>query len=165
MSLCAIILAFSKNKKQRELCKEQILKAEESELTTYDPEHKTLPILLAAELGNTEACEALLSRGVDINSWHPWTIQTALIEASTFGHLNTVKFLLERKADIHKKDDRGGMTALHWAAGKGHEKIIKLLLESGANKDQRNFNGSLPIDFAIATKQYKVIEILNQEAK
>ena len=165
MSLVSSILVFSKNKKQRELCKEQILKAEESELTAYDNSHKTLPILIAAELGNTEACEALLSRGVDINSWHPSTMQTALIEACTFGHLKTVKFLIERKANIHSIDDRGGLTALHWAAGKGHEKIVLLLLEHGADKNKKNFNGSLPIDFAIATKQDKVIQILKQEAK
>ena len=160
MSLCLTILVLSKNKKQRELCKEEILMADESELTAYDSDKRTLPILMAAEMGNTEACEALLSRGVDINSWHPATMQTALIEASTFGHLNTVKFLLDKNANIHSIDDRGGMTALHWAAGKGHEKIILLLLANGADKNKENFNGRLPVDIAKAMKHDKVAEIL-----
>jgi ankyrin repeat protein len=160
MSLVSCILFFSKNKKQREVCKNLILKAEESALNEYDKEHKTLPILIAGEMGNTEACEALLNRGVDINSSYPSTMLTALIEASTFGHLKTVKFLIERKADIQSIDDRGGMTALHWAAGKGHDKIVLLLLANGADKCKKNFNESLPIDVAIAMKQDRIVEIL-----
>jgi uncharacterized protein len=160
MSLVSSILILSKNKKQREICKNLILKAEESELNVYDKNHKTLPILLAAELGNTEACEALLSRGVSIDSWHPATMQTALLEASAFGHLKTVKFLIEKQANIHSIDDRGGMTALHWAAGKGHEKIVKLLLESGADKNKKDFNESRPVDIAKAMKNDKLAEIL-----
>lgn len=163
MSLVLEILTYSRNKKQRSFSRELILQAKQEELNRYDDEYKTLPILMAGETGNTEACEALLKRGVSVDAYHPWTLQTALIEACTFNHLNTAKFLIENGANINHTDDRGFYTALHWAAGKGNEKIVSLLLEHKADTTKLTSTGESAFDIAKALKKKKVIQVFEKE--
>ena len=85
----------------------------------------------AAMIGDTEAIEAILDRGTNINT-RDANGRTPLIEAAFGGHYDTVKFLLSRGAKIDIKDE-SGWTALMEAASKGHINVVKMLLAAGAS--------------------------------
>jgi uncharacterized protein len=106
-------------------------------------EEKTAVLSHAAWMGNVETAEALLDKGVSVNSADPagWN---ALMAAAAKGHFSVVTLLVQREADINAKN-RAGETALMLACerrlsslapGYGHSAIIQLLLEKGADVSQ-----------------------------
>jgi hypothetical protein len=85
----------------------------------------------AARKGDAKAVEALLDKGVDVNSKFRYDA-TALSYACDRGHVEVVKVLLNRGANPNVTDTFYKATPLTWAAQKGHTEIVKLLLEKGA---------------------------------
>ncbi|MGC1377500.1 MAG: ankyrin repeat domain-containing protein, partial [Anaerolineales bacterium] len=83
-------------------------------------------LINAASRGDAVAVQAMLARGVDINS-KASAGATALIEASARGHLNVVQALLAKEADINAKMSTG-VTALFLASQNGHLDVVQALL-------------------------------------
>src|SRR5437867_328914 len=83
---------------------------------------------LAARQGDAKTVEALLAKGMDVNTRFRYGA-TALSYACDHGHAEVVKVLLAHDADVNVKDTFYGETPLGWAASKGSLEIVKMLLE------------------------------------
>ncbi|XP_037652107.1 kinase D-interacting substrate of 220 kDa B isoform X2 [Sebastes umbrosus] len=122
------------------------------------------PLMVAAEQGNLEIAQELISRGAnvnldDIDCW------TALISAAKEGHIEVVRELLENKANLEHRD-MGGWTALMWGAYKGRTDVIQLLLEKGANPNITGQYSVYPIIWAAGRGHAEIVHLLLQhEAK
>jgi hypothetical protein len=85
----------------------------------------------AARKGDAKTVEALLAKGVDVNTKFRYGA-TALSYACDRGHTEVVKVLLAKGADVNVKDTFYSATPMSWAVQKGHTEIIKMLLAKGA---------------------------------
>lgn len=90
-------------------------------------------LLVAAELGDTNAVNTLLTRfrakvdgTLDRDSNHPWESKTPLLLAVRNAHFDTAALLLEWGADPNKVD-RWGRTPLREAAYNGDVRMVDLL--------------------------------------
>ncbi|XP_056620002.1 CARD- and ANK-domain containing inflammasome adapter protein isoform X2 [Triplophysa dalaica] len=135
------------------------------------------PMLLAAELGNTEAFKVLVTRKARLDERLPNQISglhlaiqsgsmqvaqeglTALHLASKNCYREAVAQLLERKADIHIKDKQG-RTALHWAATQGEAGIIQLLLNAGGDSNAPEKEKKTPLHLAAMEGHTKAVSVL-----
>ena len=108
------------------------------------------PLLFAAQQGNVEAADLLLSAGADVNEsapdgiggntnarsrYVPDTDAAALLVAIDSGHAELARFLLARGAD--PDHDGAGRTALHAAVQRKMPEVVAALLEHGADPDPR----------------------------
>lgn len=85
---------------------------------------------VAAEKGNLEVVDMLLSGGADIND--SIFVSTALMDAAARGHLNVVKRLLEAGARVDTRQRFNGKTAMDLAK---NDKIRALLLAKKAEQE------------------------------
>ena len=92
-------------------------------------------IQTAAREGNLSHIKTLVALGVKVDSRHPFTVETPLIEAARNGRVEVVKFLIENGADINLQGE-AWYAPLHCAAQNGHVKVVKILLENGAEVDR-----------------------------
>ena len=108
------------------------------------------PLLFAAQQGNLEAADLLLSAGADVNEsapdgiggntnarsrFVPDTDAAALLVAIDSGHPELARFLLARGAD--PDHDGAGRTALHAAVQRKMPEVVAALLDHGADPDPR----------------------------
>ena len=108
------------------------------------------PLLFAAQQGNVEAADLLLSAGADVNEsapdgiggntnarsrYVPDTDAAALLVAIDSGHAELARFLLARGAD--PDHDGAGRTALHAAVQRKMPEVVAALLDHGADPDPR----------------------------
>src|SRR5262245_12459671 len=63
-----------------------------------------IELIQASTRGETEKVQALLNRGVDVNSKHPLNWWTPLMAASLYGKVETVQFLIQAGADMDMRD-------------------------------------------------------------
>ena len=98
--------------------------------------HFAVGLHSAAERGQLEVVEALLSAGADPEyqprTWLAFTAGTPLYEAAARGHRSVVTALLSAGADPRTGAKRWD-TPLHGAARGGHAEVIRLLLAAGAD--------------------------------
>jgi len=85
----------------------------------------------AVRKNDIPAVEALLAKGVDVNSTFRYN-QTALFPACDKGYTDMVKFLIAHGAKVDVKDTFYQATPMTWALEHEHYDIVKLLLEKGA---------------------------------
>lgn len=85
----------------------------------------TVPLLWAAERGQTELLRYLLARGARANA-RGIEGETALMLAAREGNLEAVQLLLAHGADPNAVTPNG-WSALAWAAAKGHAEVLALL--------------------------------------
>ena len=120
------------------------------------------PLHWAAEFGNAEAVEALLSRGANIGA----RIKTDSSEVSK----ETRRIAIEKGLYSAEKLEgvswtNTGETALHLAAYSGNRRVITALLEAGADIYQRNMLGESPLHAAAwADKDRVVYELVSRGA-
>ena len=108
------------------------------------------PLLFAAQQGNLETADLLLSAGADVDEsapdgiggntnarsrFVPDTDAAALLVAIDSGHAELARFLLARGAD--PDHDGAGRTALHAAVQRKMPGVVAALLEHGADPDPR----------------------------
>ena len=108
------------------------------------------PLLFAAQQGNLEAADLLMSAGADIDEsapdgiggntnarsrFVPDTDAAALLVAIDSGHSELARFLLARGAG--PDHDGAGRTALHAAVQRKMPEVVAALLEHGADPDPR----------------------------
>ncbi len=87
------------------------------------------PLIGAAERGQTEMVEFLISKGVPVNL--QTESRSALHEASYYGHLGVVKVLIKNGADVNRKDF-ASVTPIDYAAYRDYKDVVKYLVENGA---------------------------------
>ncbi len=124
-----------------------------------EPGRLTTALNRAAMIGDTDAVEAILARGVSVNA-RDASGRTPLIEASFGGHSNTVKFLLSRGAQVNIKDG-SGWTALMEAASKVHTDVVKILLTAGARVNSVSDPGATPLGVT-SKRQTKIKRLLRK---
>jgi hypothetical protein len=110
-------------------------------------------LLLAVRSSNTDAVQAELSRGADVNV--PDQAGTTALMYSTyygFAKMEIVQALLRNGANVNAQD-KNGLTALMLAAGgKGgpdSDKIVKALLDKGADPNLKTSQGRTALMEAI----------------
>jgi hypothetical protein len=95
----------------------------------------------AVRKNDIPAVEALLAKGVDVNSKYRYD-QTALFPACDKGYTDMVKVLIAHGAKVDVEDTFYHATPMTWALEHGHNDIVKMLLEKGApSKEMALMNG------------------------
>ena len=120
------------------------------------------PVLLAAEVNNTEAVKVLLDAGADprISTEQGMTplimasgggtdIQRARPPEERAQAIDTVKLLVERGVDINAVGQYG-WTALHQASYQGLTEVIEFLVSKGANINEMDAFGQTPLSISLA---------------
>ena len=92
------------------------------------------PLLFAAQQGNQQSAELLLSAGADVNDADA-SGASVLVVAAHSGHGGLAQLLLDRGADPNAAG--AGYAALHAAVLRGDAPLVKALLAKGANPDAR----------------------------
>ena len=131
------------------------------------------PLILAANLGNSQIFDVLLQNGADVNGQGKQG-ETALMQAAFVNNLNIVNTLLNNDDVDIEIIDNMGRTALMWAADGGSIEIVNLLLKNNANpfvvdNKQRDIidiaiaKNNMLIANAIEEKQTELLEKLDDE--
>ncbi len=121
------------------------------------------PILLAAEVNNTEVVKALLDAGADprITTEQGMTplimaagggtdIQRARAPEERAMAIDTVKLLVERGGVDITAAGQYGWTALHAASYQGLTDVIEYLVSKGADVNEMDSFGQTPLSIALA---------------
>jgi len=114
----------------------------------------------AAEHGSTEALEALVEGGANIELTGK-NRMTALHCAAMNGQLEAVEYLLSAGAKVTKKD-KFKRTALLLSVMNGHTLIANLLLRKGAEYDAPDSSKNSPLHYAAAYGWPEMIPMLVQ---
>ena len=116
------------------------------------------PLYLAADGGNLDVVERLLSLGADLHI----SCDNGLLPlhaAAKYGHLEMVKMLLKANArpDCQCK---AGKTALHLACREDHASVVETLLEAGADLHIPDEDGWVALHFAAYNNCKEIVEKL-----
>ena len=90
------------------------------------------PLHEVARHGTSEAVQALIRRGADVNAATATIGNTPLHNAAEYASPAVVQMLLEAGADVNARN-RSDATPLHKAARNGTGAVVKVLLEAGAD--------------------------------
>lgn len=116
-------------------------------------------LMLAAEKGNAEICQLLVSEEKCIKNNE---METALMLASRNGHKNCVRILATSEKGLQNKK---GQTALMLASIAGYHELVNILINSEAGKNAYVFDketGYTALIYAIRHKHKECIEKLAQ---
>lgn len=114
----------------------------------------------AAFKGDTQAGEALLAEGADVNAKDDRG-HTPLYSAAWQGQKEMVAFLIEHGAEVDSHPD-GGETPLSMAVGNNHKEVVELLLTKGADVNAADDLGHTPLYRAIEHDYISVATVLIQ---
>lgn len=112
-------------------------------------------MIAAIKLNDTAAVEALLVKGMDVNTTDPGA-NTLLMLAIQNESADMAGLLLRRKAQVDARN-KYGETALMLAAAKGDLELAKLLLDHGA---KINLTGWNPLIYAAWRGQDEMVKYL-----
>ncbi len=119
------------------------------------------PIHTAANFGNFEIVDMILSAGEDINKRHksPWRY-APLHWAVQENRYQTVELLLRRGADVNAITGNTNLTPLIQCATKNLPHVAKLLLSYGANHRITNKNGLRAVHVAAANNSRETLCVI-----
>jgi anaerobic magnesium-protoporphyrin IX monomethyl ester cyclase len=131
-------------------------------LTNLAELNKTVALIDAVEIGDTENVKALLEyssymRVIDDDGMTP------LIRAAYNGHTETVKFLLDSGAEVDAKD-KIGRTGLMRALERANTETVKVLLDAGADVNAKDANGATALMIAASVNAETVKVLLDSGA-
>ncbi|MBM4259526.1 MAG: hypothetical protein FJ147_26950 [Deltaproteobacteria bacterium] len=116
------------------------------------------PLMTAVMQGRTTTVQALLKKGVEVNTQNT-AGRTALMLAALKGRTDILQALIKRGAVVNAKNDEG-WTALMYAAWNGHTKTVQTLLRSGAKVDTKSTTGGTALTHAVRNGHHDVARIL-----
>uniref|UniRef100_A0A8D8AKH4 Ankyrin-2 n=1 Tax=Culex pipiens TaxID=7175 RepID=A0A8D8AKH4_CULPI len=90
----------------------------------------TLPLHVAAAIGNREMVEMLLNKGANINSCEKNNLRPIHV-ASNHGHASVVHLLLKKGARVGGTDKHNFATPLFFAAFRFHWNVVNVLIKNG----------------------------------
>jgi ankyrin repeat protein len=111
----------------------------------------------AALAGDRTRCEAILSKGANVNGAGMHDMKP-IMSAARGGSLETVRFLASKGADVNAHNDSG--SALMWAVGSGNEELLRFLLMRGADAGWTNALGRTAHDIAVEEGKTSLVSIL-----
>jgi len=146
-------------------------------------------LMLAARTGSVEAVQALLSKGLDVNTTEPRTGTTALMWAALENRPFVVRALVKVGAHINAQSalthfphtppavvgdaleegvsyvgqtplPKGGWTALMYAAREGALEAAVALADSGADLNITDPDGTSALEFAVINGHFEVAKAL-----
>jgi hypothetical protein len=115
----------------------------EMDKTSEKDSRGNTPLHYAAEQGNAEFMELLVSNGADVKALNN-SRRSALYFAAIGGKWEAVKWLIEHGADVEAKDE-DGTTVLRWATFMEWE-VVKWLVEHGADPKAKDSEGQTPLN-------------------
>ena len=92
---------------------------------------RSSPIVIAADIGNSNIVEILLENGANINDTDEHGL-TLLMKASIYNNTNVIELLLSKGVDIHAQN-MNGATAILYASLHSQKDAIQLLMANGAS--------------------------------
>lgn len=110
-------------------------------------DYKMTPLMLASMLGNYEAAEFLLLKGVKTEK-HNGNGVTALMLALENRHDDVALLLLRKGADVNAKNNKN-YTALMIACAKGLSHVVDFMIRLGVDVNQINSNGQTALISAL----------------
>ena len=116
------------------------------------------PLYDAAEAGDLDAVNRLISAGADVNAKGNNGV-TPLFIAAQNGHAEIVNALLAARADVNAKNNNG-VTALFMASQQGHAEIVNALLAGGADVNVRIDNGMTVLSIASQKGHAEIVNAL-----
>ena len=131
-----------------------------TDVNTKDEDGRTA-LHLAAYNGHTEIAKLLLANNADVNVMDA-VGQTPLNIAAGNGDTELVELLIAKGADVNAKT-RSERTPLHPAAIGGHKKVVELLIAEGVDVNaQEKYDGTTPLDLAIAFEHTETANLLRK---
>ena len=125
--------------------------------STQCEEMKTA-MILAAEKGNPQAIDILITAGANLNT-SLTNGHTPLLQSSAKGHYEVVQLLINAQANVNTASITGD-TALLLASTNGHTTVVSLLLGAGANPNMSNKRGHTPLMMASDQGHMKIVKLL-----
>ena len=149
---------------------------------------KYSPLILAARNGRIEAMKLLLAKGADAQLLD-YGNKTALTHAVFSGKIKAAELLIDDKSYDSEEDSTpalvmaiamkrmpiakkiiekgtdlnatvGSMPILSWAIKNKHDAGAELLINAGADKNKTDVDNMIPIDYALSTKNEKIVKML-----
>jgi ankyrin repeat protein len=121
--------------------------------------HRDIPVVQAAQQGDTQALRALLSRGMDPNQRDTRGL-TALILSARAGSVPAVETLLHHGADPNLRGGVNGWTPLMHAIHKNQLGAAQALLDGGAQVESRGPSGETALMMAAGYGSTPLVELL-----
>ena len=116
----------------------------------------------AALAGDRVRCEALLSKGANVNGTGMHGMKP-IMSGAKGASIETVRYLVCNGADVNAHNDSG--SALMWAIDSGNEELVRFLLDNGAEVSWTNALGQSAFDLASERKNTKLMVILKSGSK
>jgi len=123
----------------------------------FPDKYDIVPLVLAADNGNAEMVDLLISRGSSIKE-HGYS---ALLRASFRGHKDVITKLVEHGMNLNQKDVRG-RTLLHIIASIGYDHLIEHLIHLGAKLNLQDQRGYTALMVALEACNFESAKILLQ---
>jgi len=144
--------------KDGDLTKVKVLIKQKPGLVFSKDERGWTPLAWAAQQGNREVAEALLSGKADVNA-KDYKRLTPLHRAAGNGFKDVTELLLAYHADVNARSDEGA-TPLSYAARNGQNDVVALLLINHADVDAKSNIGTTPLQAAVRNGHKDVAEML-----
>ncbi len=121
----------------------QVINTWRKQVNMHDFKRQT-PLMLAADEGDAELVDWLLSAGADVNH-QDYLGRTPLHAAATGGDADSVELITSRGADLLLATFDEGQTALHTAAMMGRHHVVEKLIRIAPSLTQvQNADGQTP---------------------
>ena len=89
-----------------------------------------------------------------------FTCNLFLINLHSSLAFRNVQVLLEKDKSALFSEDKDGLTPLHIACENGDIHLVETLLNKGADADQKNVQGSTPLNSAIRKSRKETVKLL-----
>ena len=122
-------------------------------------QHRDIPLLQAAQQGDSQALQALLSQGADPNQKDAGGF-TALILSARAGSVSAVEALLRHGADPNLRGGVNDWTPLMHAVHKNQLAAAQALLDGGAQVDSRGRSSETALMMAAGYGYTPIVEML-----
>ncbi len=115
------------------------------------------PLHKAAERGNADVVEYLISLGAD-----PFVEANGLTALNVASTAEVAQLLVSKGLDPNGKPDQNGrcIPPLYTAAQRGHADVVKVLLEKGVDLGSKEYESNNPLYAAVSQGNVETVELL-----